>query len=258
VKNEKQVKKTKKPSKPKKGTVDNLTPLERAMYDPTISAEKLHLLINFEGKRKYTEAVKAFNIAMLQVQRELHSVPEDSENERIHSSYASYKAILKFVKPVYLAAGFALSFHEEDTKKEDEVRVSVDVMHEAGYVKMYHYDSPMDDKGFKGSVNKTRPHAKGSSISYGRSYLMKMIFNLLTGEEDDDDGNGAGADPFKVDDKQVEHIKELRTKLGLAEEEFQKRMKKRYGVDCPRRLNKDQADELIKTLTNMVVNTRSV
>jgi hypothetical protein len=256
VKNDNQVKKTRKPKKPSKKNVDNLSPLERAMFDPNISAEKLQLLIGFEEKRRHSEAVKAFDVAMLQVQRELHSVPEDSENEQTHSQYASYKAILKFVKPVYLAAGFALSFHEEDTEKIDEVRVSVDVMHDAGHVKTYHYDSPMDDKGFKGTVNKTRPHAKGSSVSYGRSYLMKMIFNLLTGEEDDDDGNGAGGDPLKVNDKQIERIKELRTELGLAEEEFQKRMKKRYSVDCPRRLNKEQADELIKTLTNMVANTK--
>jgi hypothetical protein len=36
-------------------------------------------------------------------------------------------------------------------------------------------------------------HATGSAVTYGRRYLLMMIFNLSIGDRDDD-GNGAGTD----------------------------------------------------------------
>ena len=39
-----------------------------------------------------------------------------------------------------------------------------------------------------GTVNKTKIHASGSTLSYGRRYLLKLIFNLTTVDELDDDG----------------------------------------------------------------------
>jgi hypothetical protein len=37
----------------------------------------------------------------------------------------------------------------------------------------------------------TKTHATGAATSYGMRYLLKMIFNVAVGE-DDDDGNGGG------------------------------------------------------------------
>jgi hypothetical protein len=49
---------------------------------------------------------------------------------------------------------------------------------------------PADGKGAKGGDVMTRTHATGSALSYGMRYLLKMIFNVAVGE-DDDDGNDA-------------------------------------------------------------------
>jgi hypothetical protein len=50
---------------------------------------------------------------------------------------------------------------------------------------------PADGKGAKGGDVMTRTHAAGSAFSYGQRYLLKLIFNIATGE--DDDGNAASA-----------------------------------------------------------------
>lgn len=49
---------------------------------------------------------------------------------------------------------------------------------------------PADGKGAKGGDVMTKTHAAGSAMSYGQRYLLKMIFNLAVG--DDDDGQKAG------------------------------------------------------------------
>jgi ERF superfamily len=48
---------------------------------------------------------------------------------------------------------------------------------------------PADGKGAKGGDVMTKTHAAGSAFTYGQRYLLKMIFNIAIG--DDDDGNRA-------------------------------------------------------------------
>ncbi len=58
-----------------------------------------------------------------------------------------------------------------------------------GYSRMYQIDMPSDGKGAKGGDVMTKTHATGAASQYGMRYLLKMIFNVAIGE-DDNDGNG--------------------------------------------------------------------
>jgi hypothetical protein len=49
---------------------------------------------------------------------------------------------------------------------------------------------PADGKGAKGGDVMTKTHATGAAMSYGARYLLKYIFNVAVGE-DDNDGNGS-------------------------------------------------------------------
>ena len=235
---------------PQKQPLDPFTVLlEKMMLNPDVPADKLKVVLDMQKHNLNRSAKVAYSVGMGQVQEQLRVVPEDKKNDQTHSTYSSYKILMAYVKPFYVAAGFALTFYEEDATVENEIRICVDVMHKAGYTKHYHTDIPLDDRGIKGTVNKTRPHAKGSSISYGRSYLIKMIFNLSTGEADDSDGNSPGSSLGASDDKQIKKIKDLREELSLSEEDFKKRLKKRFNTDCPRNLTYTEAEELIRALT---------
>lgn len=227
--------------------------VEKFLINPAVSAEKLQVFVDMQVKQKQTLSKQMFSLDMVRVQQELRAVPEDMQNDQTHSTYSSYKMMLKHVKPVYTEHGFALMFYEIDAPKEGEIRVCVDVMHKMGHTEKHHTDVPLDDRGVKGTVNKTRPHAKGSSLSYGRSYLMKLIFNLSTGDDDDGNaaGNGLNNDSSGATDTQILQIKELRDKLGLSDDDFKVRLKRRFGVDCPRKLSGQQADLLIRALGEM-------
>jgi hypothetical protein len=92
------------------------------------------------------------------------------------------------------------------------------VAHRDGYSREYSIDMPADGKGARGNDVMTKTHATGSATTYGRRYLLMMIFNLSV--EDDDgnaaankaNGNGNGAKP-KLSPAQLE---ELRSYLKIS------------------------------------------
>jgi hypothetical protein len=81
-----------------------------------------------------------------------------------------------------------------------------------GYTRQYQTDEACDGKGPKGNDVMTKTHAKGSAHTYGKRNLLKDIFNLVTGDEvDDDDGNGGG-----VDSERLEYIQNSKDKAELS------------------------------------------
>lgn len=158
--------------------------------------DKIEKFLELKMKYEANEARKAFNSDMVLAQAGMPIVPRDKQNTQTNSWYSKYETILKHVKPIYTGAGFSLVFYEGETVKAGCIRVMVDIMHKAGHTETKYADIPLDMAGIKGTVNKTATHGKGSSFSYGRSYLIKMVFNIPTG--DDDDGNAAGSEQKDV------------------------------------------------------------
>ena len=96
------------------------------------------------------------------------------------------------LRPIYTSHGFGLSFDTADSPHELHVKVLCYVSHGGGFSRTYNVDMPADGKGARGNDVMTRTHATGSALSYGMRYLLKLIFNVAVGE-DDDDGNAASA-----------------------------------------------------------------
>ena len=159
--------------------------------NPEVDVAKIQQIVDIQEHILDRNAEQSFNAAMVKAQHAMPVVMKDKLNTQTQSKYSSYEAILKAAKPAYTAHGLSVMFYEGDTTKEGEIRIMADIMHEDGCVKTRFIDVPLDATGIAGKVNKTGTHAKGSSVSYGRSYLIRMIFNISTGE--DDDGNGAGS-----------------------------------------------------------------
>jgi len=84
---------------------------------------------------------------------------------------------------------FGLTFDSGDAPP-DHVRIVCEVSHPDGHTRRYHLDMPVDGKGARGGDVMTKTHAMGSGITYGKRYLLGMIFNLAVTK--DDDGNAAG------------------------------------------------------------------
>ncbi len=185
-----------------------LAMFERALINPEISVEKINSLFDLHVKMMEKKDELEFNAAMNRVQTALPSVAPDLFNNQTKSRYPSYNAMDKRVRPVYSKEGFALSFNTAESPLADHVR-SICYVTRGAYTRTYQIDMPCDGKGAKGGDVMTKTHAMGAANSYGMRYLLKMIFAIAVGEEDED-GNDVGI----VSDEQAAKIRTLIAKYG--------------------------------------------
>ena len=174
----------------KAGDAGILAVIARAAADPNCDVDKLDRMLAMHERVMANQARMAFDAAMNEAQQKLGRVMADKKNNQTSSSYASEAALDRAIRPVYAAHGFSLTFNTGESKLENHVLVLCDVAHAQGHTKPFSIDMPADGKGARGNDVMTKTHATGSAVSYGRRYLLKMIFNISIG--DDDDGNSAG------------------------------------------------------------------
>jgi len=155
-----------------------------------VSVDKMERIMAMQERILDRQAQQDFTSAMVVVQQSIPFIRKDRENKQTNSNYANLDSINKVIKPLYTKEGFSLSFGTDGEVLPGTVRITCEVSHIGGHSKSYTYDAPIDDKGIKGTVNKTTTHARGSAVTYGQRYLTKMIFNLTLTDEDDD-GNSA-------------------------------------------------------------------
>lgn len=145
-------------------------------------------LAALQEKAEAKRAESDFHEALNRVQMTIGRVAPDLTNPQTHSTYASYAAIDKVIRPIYTREGFSLSFDTDVSPKGEEwVRVLCYVSR-GGHTRTHKIDMPADGKGAKGGDVMTKTHATGAADSYGKRYLVKDIFNIAIGE-DDKDGN---------------------------------------------------------------------
>lgn len=161
-----------------------------AANNPLVDIEKMERLWAMHERIVARDAEQAFNAAMTAAQSQMGRISADATNPQTRSKYATYGQLDRHVRPVYTTHGFALSFDSGDGAPEGHERVLAYVSHSGGHTRTYRADIPNDGKGAKGGDVMTKTHATGSAKSYGKRYLLKDIFNLAIGE-DDDDGNAA-------------------------------------------------------------------
>lgn len=166
--------------------------IERVAANPQADVQKLERLVQLYERARQHAAELTFNAAMRDAQAEMGRVRADADNPSTKSRYASYAALDRALRPIYTAHGFSLSFDTDPAAAApDHIVVQCYVCHVGGFTRTYRLDLPADGKGARGGDVMTRTHAMASGASYGMRYLLKMIFNVAVGE-DDDDGNRAG------------------------------------------------------------------
>lgn len=184
--------------------------IERLAANPAVDVEKIKQMMEMQEHILDRNAKQAFNAAMVRAQAKMPIVPKDNENTQTGSMYSGYETLIKYCKPVYTNEGFSVTFSQgfgtpENPLAEGHNRIVADVMHEEGHTKIVFADIPIETTGPKGGVLMTKTHATGSGFSYGRSYLIRLIFNIPTGN--DDDGNAAGDKDKKIKPQEQWEIK---------------------------------------------------
>jgi hypothetical protein len=167
--------------------------IERVARDPSVDIDKLTKLMEMRAQIETNAAMRAWDDSMTIAQAQMRPVAADCGNPQTHSRYASYFALDKALRPIYTGQGLSLSFNTEPCERENYVRITCRVS-KGGFGRDYRIDMPADGKGARGNDVMTRTHATGSAVTYGRRYLLGMIFNIVVGGnvDGDDDGNAAG------------------------------------------------------------------
>lgn len=188
--------------------------IERAARDPSIDLDKMERLLAWREREQERVASQAFDRAMADCQKQMRQVTKDSDNPHTKSRYASYAALDRSLRPIYSGCGFHVEFDTREAP-EPNIRVICRVAHDGGFSREYHIDMPADGKGAQGRDVMTRTHATGSALTYGRRYLLMMIFNIAVSDRDDDDGNSAGGNLTTISEEQVVRLTELIKKTAV-------------------------------------------
>lgn len=141
------------------------------------------LMALYERQRDY-DAETQFNQELAACQNEVQLIVNDSDKAGPGGKkWATYKALDRAIRPIYLRHGFSISFGSGDCSIPDQILVICHVSRQ-GHTRMYQLPMDASGKGPQGSGALSKPHAILAAAEYGRRCLLKLIFNLVTGEED--------------------------------------------------------------------------
>lgn len=197
--------------------------IERIAMDPSIPIDRLEKMLAMKERmedrardqtredREY-EAKTAYFKAMSACQKELPVVVKTKTNKHTNSTYADLAAIEDQAMPVIYEHGFGVSFQPDGYNELGELQIKWEISHAGGYVRNGTGAIPVDGAGAKGGVNKTGTQAFGSTATYGRRYLLCMLFNISTG--DDRDGNRVEDNSATITTEQRNELQGLIEQLG--------------------------------------------
>lgn len=188
--------------------------IERAARDPSVDIEKMKELMAMRKAMQAEASELEYDQAMSAAQEEMQPIRADANNPSTKSRYASYAALDGAIRSIYTKHGFSLSFDTGDGAPEGCIRVVCRVAHRAGHRERPKLDMPADGKGAKGGDVMTKTHATGAAVTYGKRYLLGMIFNLAVGKDDDGNSATVKADSGPISQEQSAKVRALIEEVG--------------------------------------------
>lgn len=159
--------------------------IERATKDPNVDVNKLHQLVDLNIKMMEKQAEIDFNQAMTRLQRLLPTVHKkgvisftDKNGVVRETPFAKYEDIHRAIQPLLTKHNFSVSFN---TYSDDKIFMKATLSHISGHSRSAEMRLPLDTSGSKNNLQ-----AAGSTISYAKRYLVCMLLNIVTTDEDDD------------------------------------------------------------------------
>jgi len=138
--------------------------IERMALDPSVSLDRIEQMMGMKERWEDRRAEKEYSEAMAAAQAGMPQVRRNQRNNQTNSRYADLDAVDEAMKPVITKHGFGLSFSPAQSAVENHYGIKCIVTHKGGHKVEHVTDIPVDDKGIKGTVNKTKTHAFGSTM----------------------------------------------------------------------------------------------
>ena len=206
------------------GPVDPMISMIQTMaLSEAVSIERLQAMIEMkerhEDRQREQQArqdKRAYYAAMAKCQSSIPVVVKKSNNAHNKSTYADLAAIEMQAMPIVHKHGFTISFQPAGKTEKNELRIKWTIAHKQGHIETGVGEIPMDGVGAKGNANMTATQGFGSTASYGRRYLLCMLFNISTG--DDDDGQPMKITKQPITEEQYLELRDLIEEAGITEE----------------------------------------
>lgn len=229
--------------------------IERVVLDPNASVEKLERMLQLRNdevenqRRRAREdaayaAQRAYFAAMSKCQKALPVVTKNKNNTHTKSTYADLAAIEEHAMPIIHAHGFAVSFQPCGYNDLGELQIKWEISHAEGHHRSDVAGIPVDSAGSQGKVNKTGTQAFGSTATYGRRYLLCMLFNISTGDDRDGNAIADGRAGELITPDQVKTILSIIDEVGAATERFCEIYEISAVPDLPARMFDDAVQNL--------------
>ena len=191
--------------------------IANAAQNPNVDVEKMAKLLAMKREIDAEKAKQAYNRALKSAQEEMGTIGYNKTNGQTKSGYATLEKIDRAIRPIYTKHGFSISYDTGDAP-DGMIKVLCIVAHDDGHERTYKMDVPSDGKGAQGKDVMTKTHAAGSGLTYGKRYLLTAVFNIQTGENDDDGNKAAGI--VCVNDEQAADIRRLIEETGADVKRF--------------------------------------
>lgn len=172
---------------PQAQTTNMLSVIERAASNPAVDVDKMRSLLEMQERIMTKQAEIDFNQSMTRLMAKLPIVDKtgrieftDKNGEVRSTPFAKYEDIDAAIRPVMIEEGFSLSF---DTTPRDGggVIITGTLSHSAGHKKTASMPVALDTTGSKNNIQ-----SMGSSLSYGKRYVVGLLLNIITRGEDTD------------------------------------------------------------------------
>lgn len=169
----------------------------------------LEKLVDLEFRIRDEQKTEALNKALAQLEPKLRTLPKSKSGaktkadaqgkQKVKFYYTPYQDIDKMLRPALRECGLLLTFDSRVIDGKIFFVAKVQEVTKGGFREVMLPYAPDGNEQLNG------PQKVASGVSYAQRYAVKMLFNLVTEDDEDDDGNFAGA----ITDSQVGKINRL-------------------------------------------------
>jgi hypothetical protein len=160
--------------------------IAKAAADPNVDVAKLEKLLDMQERIMNKQAEFSYNNEMLKLKAELPAIIKTKTNTQTNSNYADLENIKDIVDPLLTKYGF-FDRYEDDFPSPTRIGTTCILTHREGHKERNRVEMDLDDKGIKGTVNKTSIHAAASSMTYNQRLALCRALSLKVAT--DVDGN---------------------------------------------------------------------
>ncbi len=185
--------------------------IAKAAIDPNVDVAKLEKLLDMQERILAKQAEINFNIAMSELQPLLPTIKKTKKGHNY--MYAPYEQIDMLIRPLYTKHGFSLSFNSK--VQGESIHYFGTISHKEGHSRQAEIVLPADNSGSKNGVQ-----AQGSTIQYAKRYLVGMLLNIVTEDEDND----AAYNNERLTESMIAQVEKLITSTNTNKQRFLKVM----------------------------------